>query len=153
FRGRIGDAKLLYANVGNVRMLGVIPRERTDPVRAKELVGIEHLLQHAAQLGVVQDRSQEAAATAGPREIVDESDKLATPVQELEEALRDVRKRCEQLSVVGRGGAQRQQPYHRAHLQTLGVAVWHAQDVVEKSILFIPHADIFTQVHNRRGDP
>ena len=39
-----------------------------------------------------------------------------------------------------RGGAQRQEPHHRAHLEPCRASVRQAQQVVVEAVLFVPHA-------------
>ena len=50
-----------------------------------------------------------------------------------------------------RGGAQGQQPHHRAHLEPPGAAVRQPQQVVVEAVLLVPHAVLTGTVHGR-GD-
>ena len=57
-------------------MLGVVAREGPDAVGAQELVLVEHLRQHAAELGLVQDGGQPPARMTGLARVVDEGRQL-----------------------------------------------------------------------------
>jgi hypothetical protein len=57
-------------------------------------------------------------------------------------ALREGRAPLPNVLLEDGGGAQRQQPDHRAHLQAHGVAVGQAQHVVEEAILLVPHLGV-----------
>ncbi len=46
-----------------------------------------------------------------------------------------------------RGGAQRQEPHHGAHLEPLGAAVGEAEQVVVEAVLLVPHAVSSSFVH------
>jgi len=51
-------------------------------------------------------------------------------------------------------GRQRQQPHHRAHLQAHRRAIRQPQDIVEETVLLIPHFIlVFAQPVHRPGNP
>ena len=72
-------------------MVGVVARQGAEAVRAQELIFIEHLRQHAAELGFVQNRSQATAREAGLQRVVDRGKHLGTAGQEPLESLLEVR--------------------------------------------------------------
>ena len=85
--------------------------------------------------------------------IVDERAQLGPGVQEAHQARHELGILLEQRSLEHRHRAERQQPDHRAHLETLGAAVGQTQHVVEEAVLLVPHPGIVTGVDHRRGDP
>ena len=80
--GRYGDAIFLAAGVDDIGMVGMEPREGADAELAEEFVLVEHLGQHAAELGFVQDRASMAAGDAGLERIVDRGRQLGPGLQE-----------------------------------------------------------------------
>ena len=62
---QIGDTVFLAAGLDDIGMVGVVARQRAEAVRAQELIFVEHLRQHAAELGFVQNRSEATARDAG----------------------------------------------------------------------------------------
>ena len=140
-RRQIRNAVLLAAGVEDVRMVGVVARQRADAELAEELVLVEHLGQHAAELGFVQDggqvggRRRRSSAGRGSRRAVRDAPRgtaaAAPPISGYF---------VEQFAVEHRGRAQRQQADHRPHLEPLGLAVGQAQHVVEEAVLLVPHA-------------
>ena len=84
--GRYDDAVFLVADVEHVGMLGVVARERPDAVGAEELVLVEHLRQHAAELRLVQDCGEPAARLTGLGRVVDERGQLRARLEEPPEA-------------------------------------------------------------------
>ena len=150
---QVGDAVFLAAGVDDVGMVGMVARQRADAVRAEELVLVEHLRQHAAELGLVQDGSEPAARDAGLRRVVDRGAQLGTGVEEPLEPLAELGVLRQQLPLEDRGRAQGQQADHRPNLEPLGLAVGQAEHVVEEAVLLVPHARVPAQVRHRRGDP
>ena len=63
--GTYADAELLAADVEDVRVVELVARQRADAVGAEELVLVQHPGQDAAQLRLVDDGEQPAAAAAG----------------------------------------------------------------------------------------
>ena len=61
FGRQIGDTVFLAPDMDDVGMVGMVARQRADAVGAEEFVLVEHLRQHAAELGFVEDRGQPAA--------------------------------------------------------------------------------------------
>jgi hypothetical protein len=51
--------------VNDVRVVSVITRERPDAVSTEEFVFVEHFGQHAAELGLIQDRAEPPARVPG----------------------------------------------------------------------------------------
>ena len=95
---QIGNAVFLAAGVNDIGMVGVVARQRADAVGAQELVLVEHLRQHAAELGFVQDRSQPAAGDAGLSRVVDRRAQFGPSVEEPLEPLREFRVLRQQAS-------------------------------------------------------
>ena len=54
-----------------VGVISMVPRERADAEGAQELVLVEHLRQHAAELVFAQDRSEPATANTELHRVVD----------------------------------------------------------------------------------
>ena len=82
--GQVLDREVLVGDPEPERVVQVIARERPDPVRAQELLFVEHVAQHARQLFLVQDRQQPAAllpheALVGRRHV---RDQLRMPLPE-----------------------------------------------------------------------
>ena len=63
-------------------MVGVVARERADAVGAQELVLVEHLRQHAAELGFVEDGTEPAPADTELHRVVDRGVQLGTSFEE-----------------------------------------------------------------------
>src|SRR5205807_1587378 len=45
------------------------------------------------------------------------------------------------------------QSHHGTHFQALSAAIGQPQDVVEKTVLLIPHSNILASMYQRRGNP
>ena len=52
-------------------MIGVVPRQRANAEGAEEFVFVEHLREHAAKPGLVQDRSEVTARDTGLVRVMD----------------------------------------------------------------------------------
>ena len=133
-------------------MLRVEARERPDAVGAEEFVFIEHLRQHAAELGFIEDRAEPAARVADLARIVNEGRQLRARLEEALKPFHDLGILLPEFAFENRDRAERQQPDHGANLQALGVAVRQLQHVVKESVLLIPHAGVAARVDRRRGD-
>src|SRR5262245_32165203 len=85
--------------------------------------------------------------------VVDSGNQFRTPDEEAAEALADLRVLLYKCSLKDSRCTERQQAHHRAHLETLGLAIRQAQHIVEEPVLLIPHARILTHMNHRRGNP
>ena len=91
FAGQIRDAVFLAARVEHVGMLRVKARERTDAVRAEEFFFIEHLLQHVAEFGFIQNGAETAILLPDLARIVNERPQFRPRLNESFQAVHDVR--------------------------------------------------------------
>ena len=137
----------------HIGMLGVVAREGTDAVGAQELLLVEHLRQHPAEPGFVQDRSEPPARTPELDRIVDRGRQLRTRLEELPEPVAHLGILPLKFSLERRDRTQGKQADHGSHLQTLGAAVREAEHVVEETVFLVPHARVLAGVHHRGGDP
>src|SRR4051812_24441990 len=126
-------------------------RERTDTVRAQELLLIEHDREHPAKLGFIEDRGEPRASTTGLEWVVDEGPQMRMALQKLQQTLGKNRVLREQATVKDGDRAQRQEPNHGANFQTLGATIWLPQYIVEEAVLFIPHSRRVVRCANHRG--
>ena len=134
-------------------MIGVITGQRADAVRAEELVLVEHLLQHAAKPGFVEDGGEAAAGDAGFPRVVDIGHQLRTGGDKVAETLTELGILCHQGAIENSGRTQGQEADHGSNLEPLRLAVGQAEHVVEEAILFIPHAGALAHLGHRRRDP
>ena len=123
-------------------------RQRADAELAEEFVLVEHLLQHPAEFGLVQDGSEPAAGETELHGVVDGLANFRPSREEPLEALLQFRILLQSLALENRGRTQRQEADHRADLEPLGPAVGQLKNVVEEAVLLIPHARFTTQMRH-----
>ena len=70
-RRQVGDPVFLAAGMDDIGVIGVVARQRADAEGAEELVLVEHLRQHAAELDFIEDRCEAAARDPGLHRVVD----------------------------------------------------------------------------------
>src|SRR5262249_31781245 len=131
------DAGLGAAGGKDVWMLAVVAGHRPDAERAEELVLVQHVTKHAPQLVFGQQREQPATPVARAAGL-DVGDQLWMPAYEVAGPLRESRQALDDVGVKYGGGADRQQPHHRADFEAHGVAVRQPQDVVEEPVVLVP---------------
>src|SRR5215472_19084907 len=119
-------------------MLAMNARQRANAEWTEKLVFVEHPMQHPTQTILI--------------EYGEESPTAVTPFSRQRDMLDQLRETSEKggtsLDSIGyagelgrlhyRGGAEGQQAYHRAHLETLRSAIGKAQDIIEKAVFVVP---------------
>jgi hypothetical protein len=95
-------------------MLGMSARKRANAKGAEKFLLVEHRRQHAAELGFVEDGSEDAAVLPALAGIVDECGELRARAEPSAQALADFGIFADELSVEHGGGAEREQADHRA---------------------------------------
>ncbi len=134
-------------------MLLVELGERADAVGAQELVLVEHLREDPAKplrVDQGQDPPLRHAQVSRARG-VDGLQQFGHPAQAFQQLSHRPRNALPLPLLDYRGGAQGQQPHHRAHLEPRGAAVGEPQQVVVEAVLLVPHAVLTGTVHGR-GD-
>ena len=150
--GRYDTPYSAPADVEAKRMVRVEARERPQAVGAEEFVFIEHLREHAAELGFIEDRAEPAARVADLARIMDERRQLRARIEEALKPFHEFGILLPEFAFEHRDRAERQQPDHGANLQALRLAVRQLEHVVKETVFFIPHARVAARVDRRRGD-
>src|SRR5208283_1023251 len=131
----------LAFHVDDKGMVKMVAGERSNPIRAEELVFIEHPRKYPAKPLLVLKRHNAAFPHAemtrsGCMEAIFE-------LGHAPDALAKCRKYAwHQFALPrldDRRGAYRQQSHHGAHFQPRCRAIGKAQDIIIESILFVPH--------------
>ena len=143
---------LLAAGPVGVRVILVNAREGSDAEGAQEFLLVQHDRQHPAEIGFVQDRSQEPPLVAGLQRVVNERHQLRARLEILARGLAGLGVVRRYLPFEDRHRAQREQPDHRADLQAVGPPVRQAQHVVEEAVLLVPHPLVLARADHPRGD-
>ena len=100
-------------------MVGVVARERADPVGAQELVLVQHDREDAPQLSLVHDREEPTPPDARLSRIMEARDQRRPGRHEPLEPPQHLGVLVEDLGLERRGGAERQQADHRPDLEPL----------------------------------
>jgi hypothetical protein len=97
----------------NMPVIGVIARQRANAEGAEEFVFVEHLGQHAAEPGLVENGTQPPAGYAGFPGVVDAGQQFGTGIEKPLQTLAELRILDDKGPVKHGGRAQGQQANHR----------------------------------------
>ena len=143
---QVSNLDLLAVDVEGIRVLEVVTRERPNPERAEEFVLIEHVSEHPTESFLAEQREQPAVAIAGAPRVVDVADQMRPMAGKPAGALLQLGEGGHHLLVDRRGGAERKQADDRTNLQLSRLPIGGAQDIVEESVLLVPHLPFATDV-------
>src|SRR5580704_2245488 len=144
---------VLVTPAKHIGMPGVIARKGADAERTKKLVLIQHSREHPAELVFVQDGGQSASAATALSGVVDEGPELWASSEKTVQFFAQLGVFSDEFSLENGHRTQRQQSHDGPHLQPLSAAVGQSQEVIEKTILFVPHPDVPATVHQSCRNP
>src|ERR1700746_1106686 len=118
----------------------MVTRQRTDPVRTQKFILVKHDCQDTTKFALVENGKEPTASNPDFCRIMKSSTQLGRSLNEGLEHLRDFWILREQFRLKRCCRTKGQQAYHRANLDALHSAVGGTQDIVEETILLVPHA-------------
>ena len=116
---QVADVVSLIAHVEHERMVGVVPRERSNPMRAEKFVFVEHLREHPPKLVFVEDGGELPAGIAFAERVVNVRPQFRTLFEEPGESSFGLGVLPRAVRLEHGRRAQRQQSDHRTHFQTV----------------------------------
>ena len=137
----VADPVLLSAGIEDIGVLGVIARQRANPVGAQKLVLVEHVAEHPAELVRVDKGKDPATARPHLQRNRDSRRRIRVLFQKPLRLLEKARQPFPQVGGQHRDRRHRQQPNQGTDLEPGAVAVGKAQHIVIDTILLVPEFD------------
>src|SRR5262249_30051095 len=134
--------ELLTTHIQNVGMILVVPRERSNSVRAEEFILIEHLAQHPPEAVGIHERKNLLSVHSVMVRTgwMDAGSNFRQSQQSLEDALNQLWCLFPDIFLYHCCGAEGKESNNGAYFQPVGRAIGQAKQVVIEAVFLIPKA-------------